>query len=127
MNRDHMRHPSDTVQSVLSGPYGRIYALVRQIPPGRVTTYGRIAREVGCTARTVGFAMAALPSGHDVPWQRVINSQGKVSPRRSDDGDIIQRQLLEAEGVLFDPHGRVDLVRYGWEPDVGRAGGRGER
>jgi len=95
--------------------YSRIYALVRRIPPGRVTTYGFIAREVGCTARTVGFAMAALPAGHDVPWQRVINSQGKVSPRRSSDGDLIQRLLLEAEGVQFDARGRVDLVRYGWE------------
>lgn len=127
MIREHIRQSSHNAQSRLTGLYGRIYNLVRQIPPGRVTTYGRIAREVGCTARAVGFAMAALPSGHDVPWQRVINSQGKVSPRRSDDGDIIQRQLLEAEGVLFDPHGRVDLERYGWEPDDGRAGGRGER
>ncbi len=94
--------------------YSRIYALVRRIPPGLVTTYGRIARQVGCTARTVGFAMAALPAGHDCPWQRVINSQGKVSPRRNGDGDLIQRLLLEAEGVQFDARGRVDLVRYGW-------------
>jgi methylated-DNA-protein-cysteine methyltransferase-like protein len=93
--------------------YNRIYALVRQIPPGRVTTYGHLARQIGCTARTVGFAMAALPAGHDLPWQRVINSQGKVSPRRHDDGAIIQRQLLEAEGVRFDSRGRVDLSRYG--------------
>jgi methylated-DNA-protein-cysteine methyltransferase related protein len=103
------------VHSRAQGLYGSIYILVRQVPPGRVTTYGRIARHVGCSARTVGFAMAALPSGHDVPWQRVINSQGKVSSRRNSDGDIIQRQLLEAEGVLFDPKGRVDLDRYGWE------------
>jgi methylated-DNA-protein-cysteine methyltransferase-like protein len=95
--------------------YSRVYALVRLIPPGRVTTYGRIARHVGCTARTVGFAMAALPTGHDLPWQRVINSQGKVSPRRNGDGELIQRQLLEAEGVRFDARERVDLVRYGWE------------
>lgn len=94
--------------------YSRIYDLVRRIPPGRVTTYGRIARQVGCTARSVGFAMAALPDGHDVPWQRVINSQGKVSPRRNGDGDLIQRLLLEAEGVRFDARGRVDLVRYAW-------------
>lgn len=59
--------------------------------------------------------MAALPAGHDVPWQRVINSQGKVSPRRNGDGDLIQRLLLEAEGVQFDARGRVDLVRYSWE------------
>jgi methylated-DNA-protein-cysteine methyltransferase-like protein len=93
--------------------YNRIYALVRQIPPGRVTTYGYIARQIGCTARTVGFAMAALPAGHDLPWQRVINSQGQVSPRRHDAGAIIQRQLLEAEGVRFDTRGRVDLSLYG--------------
>ena len=94
--------------------YSRIYALVRQIPRGRVTTYGRIARQVGCTARTVGFAMAALPAGHDVPWQRVINSRGEVSPRRNGDGDLVQRLALEAEGVPFDSRGRIDLVRYGW-------------
>lgn len=96
--------------------YDRIYALVRLVPAGRVTTYGRVARQAGCTARTVGFAMAALPAGHDLPWQRVINSQGKVSPRAAGDGDLIQRQLLEGEGVLFDPQARVDLRRYGWEP-----------
>lgn len=93
--------------------YKHIYALVRQIPPGRVTTYGCLARQIGCTARTVGFAMAALPTGHDVPWQRVINSQGQVSPRCNDAGALIQRQLLEAEGVAFDARGRVDLSRYG--------------
>ena len=103
------------MQNLTSPLYSRIYDLVRRIPPGRVTTYGRIAREVGCTARTVGFAMAALPAGHDVPWQRVINSQGKVSPRSNGDGDLIQRLLLEAEGVQFDARGRVDLIRYGWE------------
>jgi methylated-DNA-protein-cysteine methyltransferase related protein len=94
--------------------YPRIYALVRQVPYGRVTTYGRIARLVGCTARTVGFAMAAQPAGHDVPWQRVINSQGKVSPRRDGGGNLVQRLLLEAEGVPFDARGRVDLGVYGW-------------
>lgn len=99
--------------------YSHIYALVLQVPPSRVTTYGAIARQVGCTARTVGFAMAALPAGHDVPWQRVINSQGKVSPRHNGDGDFIQRLLLEAEGVGFDSQGRVDLDRYGWEPGAG--------
>jgi len=103
------------MQNPASPLYSRIYALVRRIPPGRVTTYGNIARQVGCTARSVGFAMAALPDGHDVPWQRVINSQGKVSPRRNGDGDLIQRLLLEAEGVRFDARGGVDLVRYGWE------------
>ena len=95
--------------------YPRIYHLVRQIPPGRVTSYGRIARRLGCSARSVGYAMAALPAGHDLPWQRVINSQGKVSPRAGGDGSLIQKMLLEAEGVRFDAGGRVDFAEYGWE------------
>ena len=65
-----------------NGLYERIYAVVHHIPPGQVATYGQIARMVGrCTARAVGYAMAALPCDTDVPWHRVINSQDKISPR----------------------------------------------
>jgi len=85
-----------------SSLYSRIYALVRQVPPGRVTAYSRIARQAGCTARTVGFAMAAPTAGQDVPWQRVINSQGRVSLYCDGDGNLIQRSMLKAEGVRFD-------------------------
>ena len=61
--------------------YSRIYAFLRQIPPGKVVTYGQVANLLGgCTARMVGYALAALPAGSDVPWQRVINHQGKISP-----------------------------------------------
>ena len=95
--------------------YPRIYSLVRQVPAGWVTTYGELARLVGCTARTVGFAMAALPVGHDVPWQRVINSQGKVSPRTDGDGSLVQKVLLEAEGVFFDERQKVALGKYLWQ------------
>ena len=95
-------------------PYPQIYVVVRRVPPGYVTTYGAVARQVGCTARTVGFAMAALPPGHDVPWQRVINSQGRVSPRANGDGSHVQQVLLEAEGVCFDGRQRVNLERYAW-------------
>ena len=94
--------------------FPRIYALVRRIPAGHVTSYGQLARLVGTTPRTVGFAMAALPPGADVPWQRVINSQGRVSPRTDGEGNILQRDLLEAEGIQFDDKGKVDLVRFGW-------------
>ncbi|MCK5826188.1 MAG: MGMT family protein [Desulfuromusa sp.] len=94
--------------------YSAIYNLVRQIPVGQVTTYGWIAKKIGCTARTVGFAMAALPAGNDVPWQRVINSQGKVSPRIDGEGNILQHDLLKAEGLPFDQNGRIDLDRHGW-------------
>ncbi len=95
--------------------YTRIYALVRRIPRGRVATYGQVAVMVGrCSARTVGFAMAAVPSGPDVPWHRVINREGRISERRGGGGGIRQRQMLEAEGVYFDRDGRVDFARFGW-------------
>ena len=100
--------------------YEQIYAVVRQIPAGRVATYGQVAAIVGnCTARMVGYAMAALEYNSGVPWQRVINSQGKVSPRTGGSGSAKQRQLLEAEGVRFDlAGGRVDFTRFGWSgPD----------
>jgi methylated-DNA-protein-cysteine methyltransferase-like protein len=100
------------------GPlYERIYAMVRQIPPGRVTTYGRIAALVGgCTARMVGYAMAALKRGTapDVPWQRVINAKGKVSVHGDGIGNAMQRAILEQEGVIFDANDRVDFEKFGW-------------
>ncbi len=95
--------------------YPSIYALIRQIPPGYVSTYGRIGRILGCTPRTVGFALAGLPAGSDVPWQRIINRQGRVSPRTDGDGNLLQRDLLEAEGLQFDRFGRIDLEQFGWE------------
>jgi len=100
--------------------YERIYAVVRQIPRGQVATYGQVAAIVGgCTARMVGYAMAALPHD-DVPWQRVINRQGQVSPRTSGHGSALQRQMLEAEGIAFDAEGRVDFSQVGWPgPDWG--------
>lgn len=100
--------------TTVSPLYQRIYKLVRQIPPGYVTSYGQLGRLAGCTARTVGFAMAALPAGHDVPWQRVVNSQGRVSPRRDGDGNLLQQELLRAEGIRFDASQRIDLQRFGW-------------
>lgn len=100
-----------------SGPrlYDRIYAAVRQIPVGRVATYGQIARLVGgCSAQMIGFALAALPNGSDVPWQRVVNRQGKISPHGVGFGSMIQRTLLEDEGIVFTLDGEIDLKIYGW-------------
>ena len=95
--------------------YDQIYAMVKRIPLGRVATYGQIARLVGgCTPRMVGYAMAALSEDRDVPWQRVVNSEGKVSPRSSGHGDSIQQSLLEDEGIPFDRRGKIDLARYQW-------------
>ena len=99
-----------------------VWALVRQIPSGKVSTYGQIAARIlpppgvsvddfkALRARWVGQAMAECPA--NVPWQRVINSEGKISSRPGAD---LQRQLLEAEGVVFDARQRIDLEIYGWQ------------
>ena len=103
--------------------HARIYAVVKRIPKGRVATYGQVARIVGrCTARMVGYAMAAVPEGSRVPWQRVINAKGMISARSHSDGDARQRVLLEKEGVMFDAKGRVDLKDFRWEPSVSPLG-----
>lgn len=104
----------------------KVYELVRVIPAGRVMAYGHIAalilpplemdpgQYLKLSPRWVGQAMANCPD--DVPWQRVINSQGKVSPRPGY-GPLVQRSLLEQEGVIFDAKERVDFEQYGWEPE----------
>jgi len=97
--------------------YDRYYDVVRRVPPGRVATYGTIAREAGMPgrARQVGYALAALPDSHDVPWHRVVNARGEVSLRSAALGyERLQQALLEAEGVSFDAHRRISLDRYGW-------------
>jgi methylated-DNA-protein-cysteine methyltransferase-like protein len=97
--------------------YARIYAIVCEIPRGRVATYGQIARLLALPgrARQVGYALSAL-SDPGVPWHRVVNAQGGISPRSEPGYDDVQRRLLEREGVRFDAAGRVTLARYGWEP-----------
>lgn len=96
--------------------YERIYAQVRRVPCGKVATYGQIARLAGkCSARQVGYAMAALRDGTDIPWQRIINSRGEISRRASSDGHESQRWLLEEEGIAYDADGRIDLHRFGFD------------
>ena len=99
--------------------YERIYAVVRQVPRGYVVTYGQVARIVGgISAQMVGFALAALrdrPGVEEVPWQRVINAKGMVSPHGYGFGTHIQRLLLEEEGVRFDEESRVDFSVYRWD------------
>lgn len=98
----------------------KIYSVIRRIPKGRVATYGQIAAMAGLPrrARMVGQALSSTPDGVDVPWHRVINAQGTVSPRGGigwEEG--YQRHLLEEEGVVFSKSGKVDLDRFGWDPD----------
>ena len=95
-----------------------IYEVVKTIPAGVVATYGQVAAIVGCGPRLVGYALASLPAGMDVPWQRVINSQGKISTRSDGAADLQQREALIREGIVFSLKGTVDLKRFGWDgPD----------
>ncbi|RMF95300.1 MAG: MGMT family protein [Gammaproteobacteria bacterium] len=96
----------------------RVYALVRQIPRGRVATYGQLAALAGRprAARQVGQALAALDASSDVPWHRVVNAQGRISRRADGDSDRLQRYALEDEGVVFSVDAAIDLRRYQWRP-----------
>ena len=95
----------------------RVYAVVRQIPTGKVMTYGQLAIILGegYTARTVGYVMHGSDEG--VPWQRVINSQGKCSTGRLTIPMNLQQELLEAEGVVFNTSGKCDLSEFQWFPE----------
>lgn len=99
--------------------FDQVYVVVRQIPRGKVASYGQVAALLGHprAARTVGWALAALRDNDepDVPWQRVINAQGRVSIRNLEHAPEEQQMLLEAEGIEFNAQGKVDWKRYGWE------------
>jgi methylated-DNA-protein-cysteine methyltransferase-like protein len=113
-----------------TGTFALILRVVARIPRGRVATYGQVARLAGMpgAARAVGWALAALPDerprggsdgrpvGRDIPWHRVINAQGGISPRGGgfDCGERQADRLLR-EGVRASKGGRYDLVRYGWD------------
>ena len=95
---------------------------MRRIPRGRVATYRQVAELAGLGrhARLVGYVLSALGGGR-LPWHRVINARGEVSPRACPVAEDEQRARLEAEGVVFDARGRVDLGRYRWRPRAARA------
>lgn len=87
---------------------------MKQVPEGRVVTYGQIAAALGDIrlARVVGWAMRACP--HDVPWHRVVNAHGGLSTSPKYGGVNVQRVLLEDEGVRFDSNRQINLSIYGW-------------
>lgn len=98
--------------------YEQVYAVVRRIPAGKVTSYGRIAQMLGRpnAARAVGYALSALKGkDHNVPWQRVVNSQGRISIHHRELSGNIQAQLLREEGVDVSDELRIDLNRFLWE------------
>ena len=105
-----------------SDSYRRIYAVVSRIPRGRVATYGQVAAlaKLPRQARLVGYALAVLADDSDVPWHRVVNAKGQVSPRGNGLGhEELQAQLLRREGVTF-VAGVIPLARFRWAPRGGR-------
>lgn len=100
-------------------PYEKFYTIVRQVPYGKVVTYGQVATLAGYPgyARQVGYALYNSRDEDALPWHRVINSKGEVSYsfiRMG--GDDLQRQLLEKEGVKFNEKGKINLKKYQWDP-----------
>lgn len=96
-------------------PAARILEIVAAIPEGRVATYGRVAGLAGVPrgARRVGRVLAELPEGSDIPWHRVVNACGRISPRGDAPIEGFQRHLLLEEGVEFSDTDRIDLDRFG--------------
>ncbi len=91
--------------------YQQVYAVVRSIPPGKVTSYGRVARMLGRprAARAVGYALNALKDGKagDVPWQRVVNHVGRISTTNRELSAQRQADLLREEGILVNDELRL--------------------
>ena len=102
----------------MTGDYKRFYAVIRRIPRGRVATYGQVAWLAGRPrhARQVGYALQASTDKDEVPWQRVVNSKGEVSPRCHPYAVLQQRQMLEREGINFGADDKILLSRFQWKP-----------
>lgn len=102
-----------------SDSYLRIYEVIRRVPEGKVVTYGQVASLAGLPghARQVGYALHSSRPDDDLPWHRVINAKGEVSPRSEPGYEGLQRAMLEAEGVVFNSAGRISLKTYRWQEE----------
>jgi methylated-DNA-protein-cysteine methyltransferase related protein len=96
-----------------------VYKFVEKIPKGKVVAYSWVAIALGKprSARAVGYALSALDKKNEskIPWQRVINTQGKISFKGETTRAILQRKLLENEGIIFDLQDKIDFDQYGWK------------
>ena len=103
-------------RALMKNTFTRIYDIVRQIPPGRVSTYGQIALLSGNPrfSAVVGYALNGCPADSDVPTHRVVNRFGGMADAFLPLGKETHRMLLEMEGVEFTPDGFVDLDRFMW-------------
>ena len=117
-----MDHPPH--KTAASNTYLAIYAIVGRIPEGNVATYGQVAGLAGLPgrARLVGYALSALAGRSSLPWHRVVNAQGRISPRScGSDANMEQRLRLKHEGVRFDTNDRIPLERFLWRPQLAGA------
>lgn len=100
--------------------FERVYEVVRQIPYGKVTSYGAIAKALGTgrSARMVGWAMNASHNLEDVPAHRVVNRKGLLTGKHHFDGSNLMQQLLESEGIMVQNNQIVHFEAHFWEPEV---------
>ena len=101
--------------------FERVYAVARQIPYGKVTSYGAIAKTLGTarSARMVGWAMNAAHNLEDVPAHRVVNRKGLLTGKHHFDGTNLMQQLLESEGIVVENNQIMDFEKHFWEPEMG--------
>ena len=98
--------------------FEKIYEVVRRIPKGTVATYGQVALLAGNPrwARVVGYALHVNPDPFVIPCHRVVNREGRPAKSFAFGGETVQRELLEQEGIVFEPDGHIDLARFIWRP-----------
>lgn len=99
--------------------FERVYEVARQIPYGKVTSYGAIAKAIGAgrSARMVGWAMNACHGRDDIPAHRVVNRLGLLTGKHHFEGTNLMQQLLESEGIQVVDNQIVDFKKHFWEPD----------
>lgn len=100
--------------------FERVYEVVRQIPEGKVTSYGAIAKVLGSaqSARMVGWAMNASHNQDDIPAHRVVNRKGLLTGKHHFDGTNLMQQLLENEGIKISNNQIIDFETHFWEPNI---------
>ena len=113
-----MKNPNPNTENF----FERVYEIARQIPYGKVTSYGAIAKALGTarSARMVGWAMNACHNHDDIPAHRVVNRKGLLSGKHHFDGTNLMQQLLENEGIGVVDNQIVDFEKYFWEPHVSK-------
>ncbi len=100
--------------------FEKVYSIARQIPYGKVTTYGAIAKALGTarSARMVGWAMNAAHNLEDIPAHRVVNRKGLLTGKHHFDGTNLMQQLLESEEIVVVGNQIIDFEKHFWEPEI---------